>query len=151
MSIGPWLHLAHVAGAIIWVGGGVLLSVIALRVRRSGDVAILGDFAGTLSWVGLRVLSPAVIVVLVSGIWMVLNAGGDFTTLWIALALVAFALAFLIGAVFLSRSAIRLERVAREGDLAAARDALGAWLRGYGLVLVILAFAVWDMVFKPGA
>ncbi len=35
-------------------------------------------------------------------------------------------------------------------DLQTARDLLGRWIVGYQIVLVILLFAVWDMVFKPG-
>ncbi len=42
-----------------------------------------------------------------------------------------------------------MERLAREGDLAGAKVALGRWLAGYLLVLVVLVFATWDMVFKP--
>jgi hypothetical protein len=81
---------------------------------------------------------------------MVLIASGDFTTLWIALGIGALVASFLIGAIFLSRSALRLQRLASSGDLAGARTALGGWLRGYAIVLAILFFAMWDMVFKPG-
>ncbi len=153
MSLEPWLHFAHITGAVIWVGGGVMLSIIGGRARRSGNVALLGEFARTLSYVGLRVFTPAVVVVLVTGVWLVFAEGsGDFTQLWVLLALGAFAVAFLIGAVYLSRSAIRLERVVSgpAPDVQAARDALGRWLLGYGVVLVVLLFALWDMVFKPG-
>jgi uncharacterized membrane protein len=146
----PWIHLAHIAGAVIWVGGGLTLSLIGLRTRRSADLAVMREFAQTLSFLGLRIFTPAVVVVLLSGVWLVLDHGGDFSQLWIVLALTAFALAFLIGVLYLSRSAIRLERVSRSGDLAASREALGSWLVGYSLVLAILVFALWDMVFKPG-
>jgi hypothetical protein len=33
--------------------------------------------------------------------------------------------------------------------LQAARDAIEHWLIGYGVVLAILLFALWDMVVKP--
>jgi uncharacterized membrane protein len=148
----PWIHFAHIAGAVVWVGGGVMLSLVGLRARRSGDAAVVGEFARLLSYAGLRVFTPAVLVVLLSGLWLVL-AGSEWnlTQLWILLALGAFAAAFLIGAVYLSRSAIKLERVATATpDLPAARAAIGRWLAGYALVLAILVFALWDMVFKPG-
>jgi uncharacterized membrane protein len=147
----PWIHFAHIAGAVIWVGGGLTLSLIGIRARRSQDLAVIRQFAPTFSYLGLRVFTPAVVVVLVSGIALVLtDFSGDFTQLWIVLALIAFALAFLIGVLYLSRAAIRLERAAQGGDLAASSDALGSWLVGYGVVLAILIFALWDMVFKPG-
>jgi uncharacterized membrane protein len=152
MTLEPWVHLAHVAGAIVWLGGGVILSLVGARARQSGDLAVLREFARTLSYVGLRVFTPAVLVVLVSGVWLVLvNSEWNFTQLWVLLAFGAFVVAFLVGAVYQSRSAIQLERaVTQTADLQAAREALGRWIVGYGAILTILMFALWDMIFKPG-
>ena len=153
MTLEPWLHLAHILGAIIWVGGGVVLSLVGVRARQSEDPSLIREFARMLSYVGLRVLTPAVVVVLVSGIWLVLaGAEWNFTQLWILFGLGAFVVVFLIGAVYLSRIAIQLERLATrtEMDPMAVRDLLGRWIVGYRVILVILLFAVWDMVFKPG-
>jgi uncharacterized membrane protein len=153
MDLEPWLHLLHVLPAVIWVGGGVTLSVIAIRARRSADPLVLRDFAGLLSYVGMRVFTPAVVIVLVSGVWLVAQSSEwSFTQLWVLLALGALVVAFLIGAIFLSRSALTLERVATgtQDSLPAADAALRRWLVGYGVVLVVLLFALWDMVFQPG-
>ena len=153
MNLGLWLHFAHIAAAVVWVGGGIALSVIGQRVRRSGEASVLTEFARTLSYLGLRVFTPAVVVVLVTGVWLVLaEQSGNFTQLWVLLALAAFAVAFLIGALYLSRSAIQLERImsAPTPDIVAARVALGRWLLGYAVVLAVLVFTLWDMVFKPG-
>ena len=153
MTLELWLHFAHVAGAVVWVGGGVMLSLVGVRVRQSGDLAIIGEFARMLSYVGLRVFTPAVLVVIVSGVGLVLvSSEWNFTQLWVLLALGAFVVAFLIGAVYQSRSAIQLERAVTQGaHLQAARKALRRWLVGYGVVLIVLVFALWDMIFKPGA
>ena len=152
MTLELWVHLAHVAGAIVWLGGGVMLSLVGLRARRSGDLAVLREFARNLSYIGLRALTPAVILVLLSGIGLVLlNSEFNFTQLWVLLALAGFVVAFLIGAVYLSRSALQLERaVSQNADLQAASQALRRWLVGYGLVLIVLVFVLWDMIFKPG-
>jgi uncharacterized membrane protein len=152
MNLEPWLLLAHVVGAIVWVGGGLMLSLIGARVRQSDNLAVIGEFARTLSYVGLRVFMPAVAVVLVSGVWLVLiSSEWSITQLWVLLALGAFVVAFLIGGVYLSRSAIQLERAATQTpDLQTAREALGSWLAGYVVVLVVLAFVLCDMIFKPG-
>jgi uncharacterized membrane protein len=152
MDLEPWIHFAHITAAVVWVGGGVMLAVVAIRARRSEDLAVVAEFARLLSFAGLRVLTPAVVVVLLSGLWLVL-AGSEWTLTqaWVLLALGAFAAAFLIGAVYLSRSALQLERAAiTKPDLAVARAAIGRWLAGYGLVLAILVLTMWDMVFKPG-
>jgi uncharacterized membrane protein len=149
----PWIHFIHVLGAVIWVGGGVMLSLIGARVRKSNDPRLIGEFARTLSHVGLRLFTPSVLGVIVTGLWLVLTGSEwKFTQLWVLFGLGAFILVFLIGAVYLSRIAIQLDRVAAGTDLnlQTARDLLGRWMVGYQVILLILVFAVWDMVFKPG-
>lgn len=149
----PWIHFIHVLGAIIWVGGGAMLSLIGARTRKSTDARIIGGFAKTLSYVGLRILTPAVVAVLLTGLWLVLTGSEwKFTQLWVLLGLGAFITVFLIGAIYLSRIAIQLDRLTAGTDLnlSEARDLLGHWIVGYQIILVILIFAVWDMVFKPG-
>jgi hypothetical protein len=42
----------------------VILSLLGARARQSGDLAVLREFARTLSYVGLRVFTPAVLMVL---------------------------------------------------------------------------------------
>ena len=68
-------------------------------------MAVVGEFARLLSFAGLRVFTPAVLIVLLSGLWLVL-AGSEWnlTQTWVLVALAAFAAAFLIGALYLSRS-----------------------------------------------
>jgi uncharacterized membrane protein len=147
----PWVHFVHVAAALVWVGGGVMLSLVGLRALRADDAAVVSEFAQLLSYAGLRVFTPAVVVVLLSGLWMVLvGSAWNLGQTWILLALAAFAAAFLIGGLYLSRSAIELQKVATAADMGAARRAIERWLKGYAVVLAILLFAVWDMVFKPG-
>jgi uncharacterized membrane protein len=152
MEMEPWLRFAHIGGAMVWIGGGVMLSTLGSRVRRSDDMAIVGEFARTLSFVGVRVFAPAVVLVLASGIWLVIQQSRDFSELWVLLALAAFVAAFVVGAVVQGRIAIALGRVASgpDPDPRVARAIFGRWIVSYLVVLAILAFAVWDMIFKPG-
>lgn len=153
MDLDPWLHVAHILGAIVWVGGGLMLSVIGIRARRSGDIGVIRDFAQTLAYVGMRLFVPAVLVLLVTGVWLVLSGGGNFGQLWVLLALAGFAVALVIGVGYLSGVVVELERVASQTDAspAAVGALLGRWMRGWGIVVLVLVFTVWDMVFKPGA
>jgi uncharacterized membrane protein len=153
MDIEPWLLLTHIGAAMLWVGGGAALAIVGWRAGRSGDMVVIGHFARLLSFIGLRLFAPAVALVLLSGIWLVLQQSRAFTDLWVLLALVALGAAFLVGAVYLSRMALRLERTTSEADAdpTAAQATLRGWVTGYAVVLAILAFAVWDMIFKPGA
>lgn len=153
MAIYTWLKFAHILGAMIWIGGGVLLSLLGVRARQSSDPHLIQEFARALAYVGLRALTPSVLAVLGFGIWLTLaSAAWNFSQLWILLALGAFLVAFLVGAVFLSRIALALDRLTSrpDFDLRAARALLGRWIISYLVVLLVLVFAVWDMVFKPG-
>jgi uncharacterized membrane protein len=153
MNLEDWLHFVHVLAAMTWVGGGLTLIVIGIRARSSPRPAAIGEFAEFLPYVGLRVLMPAVILVLVTGVWMVLNgAEWSFSQFWVRFALGLFAVAFLIGAVYLSRVGIQMQRLASAAgaDASAAAHLLNRWFVGYGVVLTVLLVALWDMVFKPG-
>lgn len=133
----------------MWVGGGVTLLFIGLRARSARRPEAISEFAGILPYVGLRVLMPAVILVLVTGVWMVL-AGSEFqfSQFWVLFALGLFAVAFAIGGIYLSRVGMQMTKVA---GATAAGGLVDRWLIGYGAVLVVLLVALWDMVFKPGA
>src|SRR5439155_24515500 len=55
------------------------------------------------------------------------------------------AAAFLVGAVWLNRTAIAATRAAARDDDAEARRQLRHWSWGYRLVVVLLVLAAWDM------
>jgi uncharacterized membrane protein len=151
LSIDSWLLFAHVGGAAVWLGGGVMLTLVASRAGTSADPAFIREFSRGLPQVALRSLTPAMFVVLLSGIALVVSRSRSFTELWVLLALASFVLAFIVGAVFVSRTAMELSRLATDAsvDVAAAGAALGRWLVAYRLILAILVFVLWDMVFKP--
>ena len=49
----------HIAMAVIWVGGGFLLQMLALRVMATGDDARKAAFAGDAEVLGMRVFAPS--------------------------------------------------------------------------------------------
>ncbi len=67
MDVEPWVHFLHMASASVWVGGGIIMAVVGVQTRRSTDPARLAGFAQLLPFAGLRVLTPAVILVLLTG------------------------------------------------------------------------------------
>ena len=152
MDMVAWLLFVHVLSAMVWLGGGLTLMVAGLRVRSSSRPEALAEFAGTVPFVGLRILMPAVVLLLVTGVWQVLaSSAWNFSQLWVRLALGLFILAFLVGAIYLSRVGIGLARAAADNRLASEGVALlNRWLVGYVVVLAVLVIAVWDMIFKPG-
>jgi uncharacterized membrane protein len=145
-----WLKFLHILGAIVWLGGGTTLLAVGARARRSADANTLAEFARLLRYIGIRLLGPGGIVVLITGVWMVLaSAAWNFSQLWVLLALGLFAVAFLIGAVYLSRVGLELERTVEASRSAESVALVGRWILAYGLIVAVLLVAVWDMVFKP--
>ncbi len=114
-----WLLFLHVLAAMVWVGGGVMLAAIAARVLRDPDPAAVGRFTASLRSLGPLVLAPATVAVLGLGIGLVVDSDAwDFGQLWLQLGLALFAAAFLIGAVWQSRTALAATRAAEPGRAA---------------------------------
>ena len=146
-----WLLFLHVLAAMVWVGGGVMLAAIAARVLRDPDPAAAGRFTASLRSLGPLVLAPATVAVLGLGIGLVVDSDAwDFGQLWLQLGLALFVAAFLIGAVWQSRTALAATRAAERDNNDEARRQLRRWSWGYRLIVLLLVAAAWDMTTKPG-
>jgi len=146
-----WLLYLHVLAAMVWVGGGVILTVFVARVLRDPDPGAVGRFTGSLRVIGPLVLAPATVAVLGLGLGLVVDTDAwDFRQLWVQLGLGLFVAAFPIGAVWQSRTALAATRAAAREDDAEARLQLRRWSWGYRLVVLLLIVAAWDMTTKPG-
>ena len=146
-----WLLFLHVLAAMVWVGGGVMLAAIAARVLRDPDPAAVGRFTASLRSLGPLVLAPATVAVLGLGIGLVVDSDAwDSGQLWLQLGLALFAAAFLIGAVWQSRTALAATRAAERDNNGEARRQLRRWSWGYRLIVLLLVAAAWDMTTKPG-
>lgn len=146
-----WLLFLHVLAAMVWVGGGVLLAVVGARALRDSDPRAVGRFTTNLRVLGPLVLAPATVSVVGLGVGLVVDSDAwDFGQLWVQLGLGLFAAAFLVGAVWQSRTALAATRAAARDDDAEARRQLRRWAWGYRLIVLLLVVAAWDMTTKPG-
>jgi uncharacterized membrane protein len=146
-----WLMFLHVLAGMVWVGGLLAVGLLATQVLRGGERNAIAAFVGQLRLIGPLLFAPAMVAVLGLGIWLVLDSDTwHFGQTWVWLALVLFAGAFLVGAVFQSRAALAAERAASAGDDGEAARQLRRWIWGMGLILVLLVLITWDMVIKPG-
>lgn len=146
-----WLLFGHIVAAMVWLGGGVLLAALAVRVLRSREPDEVERFLGNLRVIGPAVLAPASMGVLGLGVWLVLDSSTwDFSQLWVQLALGVFAAAFLLGPAVVGRAAINAGRAHERGERDATLRQFTRWCWGYALIVVLLVIATWDMVTKPG-
>ena len=83
------LKLAHVLAAVVWVGGGATLALIALRSVRGGSPYEIAGMARTAGWIGPHVFSPASLVLLLSGCWMMAEGSLPWDQGWIVFSLAA--------------------------------------------------------------
>jgi uncharacterized membrane protein len=146
-----WLLFLHVLAAMVWLGGLLALNVFGTRALRDGDGQAIARFVASLRAVGPFLLAPASAIVVIAGVWMTIDSpaweAGQFW-IWFAIALVGAAV--VIGGAFLARSALGAERALAAGDRETAMRHLRRWSWGIRLIVVLLAVATWDMVFKPG-
>jgi uncharacterized membrane protein len=141
----------HVLAAMVWLGGLLALSVFGGRALRDDDAQAIGRFVASLRAIGPFLLAPAAAIVVLAGIWMTVKSPGwDFGQPWIWFAMALVAAAVIIGGAFLSTSAVAAQRALEGGDPATAMRHLRRWSWGIRLIVVLLAVATWDMVFKPG-
>ncbi|MGH3009286.1 MAG: DUF2269 family protein [Gaiellaceae bacterium] len=143
--------LIHVSVAVFWVGGGLLLTALALRAERSDDPEDLATVARQATFVGEKLFAPAGGIVLVMGIAMVIDQHIGFGTTWVDIGLAGFALSFVTGIAVLAPRAKRL--VELFDTVGAAAPETQAAIREILVIarvdIAVLLLVVADMLMKP--
>lgn len=143
--------LVHVVGAVVWVGGGTLLTILAIRAERSKDPSEIATIARQAAFVGERVFAPVGLLVFLMGIAMVINFHWGWGTTWVTIGLLGYVITFLTGILVLSPLAKRIGVLmetkgpaAPETQAAVQRIMLVARV-DVGVLLLVVA----DMILKP--
>jgi uncharacterized membrane protein len=151
---GHWYALfrvVHVAVAVFWVGGGLLLTILGLKAEAADDPNEVVTLARWAAWVGEKMFAPAGLVVLLMGIAMMINTNWGWGKFWVVAGLVGYALTFATGVGVLSPQAKRIAELS-ESKGSTAPETLAA-IRRILLVarfdVAILLLVVADMVTKP--
>ena len=144
-------RVLHVVVAAFWVGGGLLLTALALMAQRKSNPEELAAVARQAAFVGERLFAPAGLVVLLSGIAMMINIDWGWGSTWIIIGLVGFAASFVTGvAVLAPRVRTLNELLAAQGPGAAeTQAAIGMLLLIARVDVAVLVIVVADMVTKP--
>jgi uncharacterized membrane protein len=145
----------HVVFAVIWIGGGFLISALAFLAELEHDLEGRSILAKQAASVSQRVFTPSAIIVLVFGIAMMLNDTGDvlwsWGDFWVIFGLLGFAATFSIGFFVLGPAAKRMDALVASGG--ANTPEAHAEMNRIFLVAradaAILMLVVVDMVAKP--
>jgi uncharacterized membrane protein len=145
----------HVVFAVIWIGGGFLISALAFIAELEHDVEGRTILARQAASVSNRVFTPSALIVLLAGIAMMLNDTGellwDWGDFWVAFGLLGFVATFAIGFGVLGPAAKRMEGLVASGG--ANSPEAHAEMNRIFLVAradaAILMLVIVDMVAKP--
>lgn len=150
--VAKWIHILS---STLLFGTGLGIAFFMWIAHRRGDVAHIAATARTVVLADTVFTAPAVVIQLVSGLWLMHRLGLPLTTFWLQTALVLF---FVIGACWLP--VVWLQWKMRNLADAAVRDGtplpatyytamrVWFWLGWPAFLSVMVVF--WLMVSKPG-
>jgi uncharacterized membrane protein len=141
----------HVGFAVIWVGGGFLLTVLGLVAERQNDPDELVVVARQAAMVGEKLFSPAAGIVLLAGIAMMINIDWGWGHFWVTAGLVGFAASFVTGIAVLAPRAKRLDELMKTAGPRApeTQAAIKSILLIARFDMAVLLLVIVDMVVKP--
>jgi uncharacterized membrane protein len=150
----PWyfvFKMIHVGAAVIWVGGGLFLTICAVLAELANEddqLLQIGHWAETVAGPLFPVMS---FVVLGFGMAMTSNGNIPYDQFWLIFGLVAWGISAATGILFLGPEAKRLNKAASEHGPRSPQ--VQARLRRILLVVpvdvVLMFLIVFDMVVKP--
>jgi uncharacterized membrane protein len=143
--------MVHVVAAVVWVGGGAMLTVLALLTEREGDPKALMSLGHKAEFLATRIFIPASLLVLLFGILMMVKGNLDWGQFWVIAGLVGFAATFLTGLIFLSPQTKKLNALAAEHGVEhpLTQAALKRLLLVARFDVAVLLLVVANMAAKP--
>jgi uncharacterized membrane protein len=145
----------HVVFAVIWIGGGFLLTTLAFIAEQQRDPVGRAHVARQAALVGQRVFTPSSLVVLAMGIAMMLNDVGklawDWGSFWVTFGLLGFVSTFVLGVGVLSPTAKKIQGLIETvgPDAPEVHAAMTKIFLVARLDVAVLMLVVVDMVAKP--
>jgi uncharacterized membrane protein len=143
-----WIHVTF---AVIWIGGGAFITILAIRAQRSGDTGEILTIARQAAFAGEKIFAPAGLIVFGMGIAMMLNFDWGWGTFWIDAGLVGYAATFITGIAVLSPLAKQIASAGAEKgpDHPETLALVNKVLLIARVDLSVLLLVIADMVTKP--
>jgi uncharacterized membrane protein len=143
------LKFVHVVGAILWVGGATIMTILALILDRRPDGRDLITAINFFALLGNRVFLPLSLLVIVTGLTLAWLGSWGFAA-WTVLAAVVVVGTTVLGAAVLGPAVDRAQRLSAEGDVAGALSLGRKVLRLVKIDLGGQFGIIALMVLKPG-
>ena len=143
--------MIHVGAAVVWVGGGLFITMCAVLAELANDDDQLLQIGYWAEHVASRVFPLMSFVVLGFGIAMTANGNIGYDQFWIVFGLIAWAASAATGILFLGPEAKRLNAIAAKfgPDSPEAKARLQRILLVARADVALMFVIVFDMVVKP--
>ena len=141
----------HVSFAVIWIGGGFMLTILGIIAEREQDEEQIVVVVRQASFVGERIFTPASLIVLLAGIAMMINVDWGWDHFWVTFGLLGFLATFVTGIAVLSPRAKKVKALVATAGPAApeTQAAIRELLLIARIDLAVLLLVIVDMVVKP--
>jgi uncharacterized membrane protein len=146
-----FLLFVHISAAVVWVGAGFLLVVLAIRADRTDDEAGIRRILDDNAWLATHLFIPSSLLVFLGGILLTIEGPWQFDQLWIVIGLVGYLSTFVTGIGVLKPRGDRIaEMIARDGGLNPVSLAETRRLLALARIdTVVLFLVIADMAVKP--
>jgi uncharacterized membrane protein len=153
-TYGGWYALfktVHVTFAMVWIGGGLLLTILAIIAEQKNDADEIAIVARQAAFVGERIFAPAGLIVFLMGVAMMLNTDWGWGKFWVVAGLIGYATTFTTGIGVLSPLTKRVH-TSIEANGATHPETIALIRRTMLIVrfdVALLLLVVADMITKP--
>jgi uncharacterized membrane protein len=146
-----WLKAAHVVAAVMWVGGAVMLTLLALLTIAERDPKRLVQFTRQAAFLAGSYFPILSLTVLGVGFGLVEEGDWGYDPTWIQIAIAGWGASFVIGAGYLGPHAKKLSKLLdeRPSEDEGVQNLIKRILLVARIDAVLLLFIVFDMTAKP--
>jgi len=146
------IYLAiHIIAAVVWVGGDVTLTTLGIVFERRHDGETLAALGRMGAWIGTRVYTPTLFIVIGFGVALMHEEKLDWGQFWVIFGLLGWTIATVLGIAFVGPELGRIDAAARahgpESEEVAQRVKRLFMIFRFDTALLVLI--VLDMTAKP--
>jgi uncharacterized membrane protein len=146
------IYLAiHVLAAVVWVGGDITLTTLGIVFERKHDGETLAALGRMGAFIGTRVYTPTLFVVIGFGIALMHEASLDWGQFWVIFGLIGWTIATVVGIGFVGPELGRIDEAARTHgpESAEVAERVKRLFMIFRFDTALLALVVLDMTAKP--
>src|SRR4029079_16298194 len=101
----------HVLAAILWLGGGALITLLAWKAQRAKDSVQMLQVAKQSEWASTRIFVPASLVVVAMGVVLMHKGNWGYGNFWPLFGIIAWSVSVLVRVRFLGPQSGKLAKL----------------------------------------